>query len=64
MNERSDKQVDDDRDPYGDPKVIDDMVRDGIEKELQKPDISAEDRAEYQQALETLDEENPEIHPA
>jgi hypothetical protein len=52
-----------DKDPYDDPELINDMVRDGIEKELKRTDISDDDRAQYQQALETLDQENPEIHP-
>jgi hypothetical protein len=64
MDERSPNHNDDDKDPYDDPQVIDDMVRDGIEKELKKPDLSAEDRAEYDKALQALDDENPEIHPA
>jgi hypothetical protein len=53
-----------DKDPYDDPELINDMVRDGIEKELQRKDLPEEDRSEYERALETLDEENPEIHPA
>jgi hypothetical protein len=60
MNEQSKNNSDDDKDPYDDPQLIDDMVRDGIEKELQKPDLSSEDRTEYEQALQNLDEENPE----
>lgn len=63
MNEQSKNNLDD-KDPYDDPQAIDDMVRDGIEKELRKPDLSSEDRAQYKHALETLDIENPEIHPA
>lgn len=53
-----------DEDPYDNPELIDDMVRDGIEKELKRTDLSEEDRNEYEHALETLDEQNPEIHPA
>jgi hypothetical protein len=64
MNERPSKNVDDDKDPYDDPGLINDMVRDGIEKELRKTDVSPEDRSEYERALEALDEENPEKHPA
>jgi hypothetical protein len=64
MNEQSKNNSDDDKDPYDDPQLIDDMVRDGIEKELQKPDLSSEDRTEYEQALQNLDEENPEKRPA
>lgn len=42
--------------PYMDPdqETIDDEVRDGIEKELQRPDLSPEDRAQYEKALERL----------
>jgi hypothetical protein len=63
MEERSKNDFEDDKDPYDDPQVIDDMVRDGIEKELKRSDISQEDRTQYESALEKI-EENPEIHPA
>lgn len=63
MNEQPFKNTDD-QDPYDDPQLIDDMVRDGIRKELKRTDISAEDRSEYEHALETLDQENPELHPS
>lgn len=37
-----------------DQETIDDEVRDGIEKELQRTDLSPEDRAQYEEALERL----------
>jgi hypothetical protein len=51
-------------DEEDDPGLIDEMVREGIQKELQKTDLTEEDRNAYEHALETLDEQNPEIHPA
>ncbi len=63
MDQQSNKNFDD-HDPYDDPGVIEDMVRDGLRKELKRTDLSDEDRSEYEHALETLDQENPDIHPA
>jgi hypothetical protein len=37
-----------------DQEKIDDEVRDGLEKELKRTDLSPEDRAQYQKALEKL----------
>jgi hypothetical protein len=38
-----------------DPKFIESELRDGIEKELQRADLSAEDRKSYEEALARLD---------
>ncbi len=40
-----------------DQETIDDEVRDGIEKELARPDLSPEDREQYEKALERLRQE-------
>ena len=37
-----------------DQETIDNEVRDGIEKELQRNDLSPEDRAQFEKALERL----------
>ena len=42
-----------------DQETIDDGVRDGIEKELQRTDLSPEDRAQYEKALERLKNQRP-----
>jgi hypothetical protein len=47
-----------DEDKADDPKVIESELRDGIEKELQKPDLSAEDRKSYEDALAKLNSED------
>jgi hypothetical protein len=44
-----------DEDPADDPKFVETELRDGIEKELARSDISAEDRATYERALAKLD---------
>ncbi len=55
MNQFSRQDSDDDKDIY--PKVINDEVRDGIEKMLQHTDLTPEDRQSYENALANLDKE-------
>lgn len=45
-------------DKADDPKFIESELRDGIEKELQKPGLSAEDRKSYEDALAKLNRED------
>ena len=40
-----------------DQDTIDDGLRDGIEKELKRTDLSPEDRAQFEKALERLKQE-------
>ena len=40
-----------------DPSVVDDDVREGIEKQLQRTDLSAEDRAAYETALANINKQ-------
>lgn len=42
-------------DPAEDPAFINAKVREGLEKELRRTDLSAEDRAQYEQALANLE---------
>lgn len=42
-----------------DQEMIDNDVRDGIEKELRRTDLSPEDREQYEKALEKLREQSP-----
>ncbi|HEX5274003.1 MAG TPA: hypothetical protein VFW34_01865 [Candidatus Rubrimentiphilum sp.] len=42
-----------------DQEAIDDEVRDGVEKELARPDLSPEDRAQFEKALERLRQQRP-----
>ena len=46
---------DHDADKGTDPKVIDSEVRDGIEKELGRPDLTPEDRRAYEDALTKIE---------
>jgi hypothetical protein len=39
---------------YDDPELINTKLRDGIMKELQRPDLSPEDREQYLKAFENL----------
>lgn len=47
-----------DQDQAGDPKFIESELRDGIEKELQRTDLSAEDRKSFEDALAKLNSED------
>lgn len=40
-----------------DPNTINEELRDGIKKELQRTDLTPEDRASYEKALANLDKE-------
>jgi hypothetical protein len=45
----------DDPDPADDPDFVNSEVRDAIVKELQRTDLSPEDRKAYEEALARLD---------
>ena len=47
-----------DEDKADNPKFIESELRDGIEKKLQKADLSAEDRKSYEDALAKLNSED------
>jgi hypothetical protein len=49
---------DPDEDKADDPKFIESELKDGIEKELQRADISPEDRKSYEDALAKLNSED------
>jgi hypothetical protein len=51
-----DKEAEEDK--AGDPNFIESELRDGIEKELKRADLSAEDRKSYEAALAKLDSED------
>lgn len=46
---------DSDLDPDETPEAVDDRVRDAISKKLAEADLSADERAQYEEALENLD---------
>lgn len=47
----------DDDDNDVDPQTINEELRDGIKKELERTDLSPEDRKSYENALANLDKE-------
>lgn len=58
MNRFFGRRDDADEDQADDPKVIESELRDGIEKELRRSDLSDEDRKSYEAALAKLDAED------
>jgi hypothetical protein len=63
MNDQSTGRDSSDTDQADDPKFIESEVRDGVEKELRRTDLSADDRQKYEDALAKLKEENPNNAP-
>ena len=49
---------DETEDKVNDPTFIEAELRDGIEKELKRPDLSPEDRKSYEDALAKLRDQN------
>jgi hypothetical protein len=47
---------------YDDPELLSMRLRDGIEKQLQRTDLSPQDREQYLQAYENLKCPAPEPH--
>ncbi len=58
MNRFFGGEKDADEDETFDPKAIDAEVRDGIEKELRRTDLTPEDRKSYEDALAKLNGED------